>query len=219
MAYLQSQGTAQLLELNWYPGTAALTEGDELDHLSFRVEDADRQFDRLRDLGWKSALEPFDEGSSRLAYVAEENGLWVQLQSSREPKLLPASPPYFEYTGIRVWDIARSYASYNRHFYMKRLWSGKVPETGGEILGMVDEQSTEYLELNWYPDIAYRNGDEIDHVAFETTNCVDAYKHLLRKVVTAAKEPFREGKWMLAYVKDPDGIWIEVGSVALKVVA
>jgi hypothetical protein len=36
------------------------------------------------------------------------------------------------------------------------------------------------------------------------------------RVSSTAIAPFEEGKWILVYVKDPDGNWIELGSCLRK---
>jgi catechol 2,3-dioxygenase-like lactoylglutathione lyase family enzyme len=41
------------------------------------------------------------------------------------------------------------------------------------------------------------------------------YKKLLAKGAKKAVEPFSEGKYRLAFVKDPDGIWIELIGISL----
>src|SRR5439155_19482815 len=72
------------------------------------------------------------------------------------------------------------------------------------------------LELNWYPDGSkffagpYRNGDELDHIAFECEDVERAYRELQAKGARAGHPPFPEGNSWLAYVEDPDGIWIEL---------
>ena len=72
--------------------------------------------------------------------------------------------------------------------------------------------SKQILELNWYPK-RYRHGGRsgLDHLAFEVEDASDAYKRLSGRR-KGAIPPFEEGRWMLAYVRDPDGNWIELGS-------
>jgi len=70
------------------------------------------------------------------------------------------------------------------------------------------------LELNWYPKgsrfcESYRNGSELDHIGFIVDDAVKWYNLLLRRGAKPAAEPFVGKSETLAYVKDPDGIWIE----------
>jgi len=91
-----------------------------------------------------------------------------------------------------------------------------VPETGGEWAELRSIGSKQMLELNWYPDASkffagpYRTGDELDHIAFECEDVERAYRELLEKGARAGHAPFAEGNSWLAYVEDPDGIWIEL---------
>ncbi len=92
-AELMSPGSPQLLELNWYPeGSEHFRDryllGNELDHLAFDCDDADAAFRELVDQGVKPALPPFTEGDSRLAFVEDLDGIWIELASplSRDPQ-------------------------------------------------------------------------------------------------------------------------------------
>lgn len=73
------------------------------------------------------------------------------------------------------------------------------------------------LELNWYSDRKeYRNGDEVDHLAFEVEDVDSVLAELKAERVEVAMEAFDEGRSRLAFVKDPDGIWIELQSPRKK---
>lgn len=70
------------------------------------------------------------------------------------------------------------------------------------------------LELNWYPKKSrfytiYKHGEELDHLAFIVDDVQKAYRWLLRKGAKAAILPDKsEGTEV--YVKDSDGVWIEL---------
>lgn len=73
--------------------------------------------------------------------------------------------------------------------------------------GAAKPGSEQMLELNWYPEGStyfkgpYRNGDELDHIAFECEDVERAYHELLGKGARSAHPPFREGQTLLAYVQ------------------
>jgi catechol 2,3-dioxygenase-like lactoylglutathione lyase family enzyme len=95
---------------------------------------------------------------------------------------------------------------------MRLLFKTEIEETGGRVAWLTTRGSRQILELNWYPK-GYRHGGKsgLDHLAFEVDDASDAYgmfETKQRRVIA----PFKEGKWILAYVKDPDGNWIELGS-------
>lgn len=95
---------------------------------------------------------------------------------------------------------------------MKLLFETSIKETGGRVAWLTTRGSKQILELNWYPK-GYRHGGRsgLDHLAFEVKDASLAYTRLTARR-KGAIAPFREGKWILAYVKDPDGNWIELGS-------
>lgn len=118
----------------------------------------------------------------------------------------------FIYTGIHVSDLTKSIRFYQKSLGMKLLFRTKIRETGGEVAWLTSKGSKQILELNWYPR-KYRHGGKsgLDHLAFEVKDAAAAYSKLSKKN-RAAIAPFKEGRWLLAYVKDPSGNWIELGS-------
>lgn len=119
----------------------------------------------------------------------------------------------FSYTGIGVRDLDLSVSFYMERFGMRLLGRHKIPETRGEIAVLKSPGGDQILELNWYADRKeYRNGDEVDHLAFEVPDADEALEELKVSGVEVAMEPFNEGKSRLAFVKDPNGIWIELMS-------
>jgi lactoylglutathione lyase len=121
----------------------------------------------------------------------------------------------FRYTGIRVRDLDRSIDFYTNVLGMRVTWRMKIRETGGEIAVLKSPRGKQRLELNWYPPRGryrrYRQGDELDHIAFAVPN-VDAFLREHRPKFKVAMKPFNEGSDRLAYVTDPDGVWIELMS-------
>jgi len=118
----------------------------------------------------------------------------------------------FIYTGIHVSNLERAIVFYRKSLGMKLLFKTKIEETGGRVAWLTTKGTKQILELNWYPK-RYKHGGRsgLDHLAFEVDDASDAYNRLggRRKGAIA---PFREGRWLLAYVRDPDGNWIELGS-------
>ncbi|MGA2626737.1 MAG: VOC family protein [Candidatus Bathyarchaeia archaeon] len=118
----------------------------------------------------------------------------------------------FIYTGIHVSNLERSIAFYRRALGMKLLFKTTIKETGGRVAWLTTRGSRQVLELNWYPKRYGHGGSSgLDHLAFEVKDASDAYRKLVKRE-RRAMPPFKEGRWLLAYVKDPDGNWIELGS-------
>jgi len=80
---LKSQGSDQQLELNYYPPGSRFfeeyVEGSELDHLAFSCDDVRRSYDKALSGGATSAVEPWDEEGSSLAFVRDPDGVWIEL--------------------------------------------------------------------------------------------------------------------------------------------
>lgn len=93
---------------------------------------------------------------------------------------------------------------------MKLLFTSNIKETRGKVAWLKSEGSPQILELNWYPPNYEHGGSGLDHLAFQLKDVDKAYKRLSRKY-EGVLSPFDEGRWRLAYIKDPDGNWIELG--------
>ncbi len=126
----------------------------------------------------------------------------------------------FAYVGVQVRDLERSLVFYRDALGMVIRRREKVPETRGEWVELTSPGSPLLLELNWYPEESahfrtpYRNGDELDHLAFDCEDADAAYRELIARGASPALPPFTEGGSRLAFVQDPDGIWIELSSPA-----
>ena len=120
----------------------------------------------------------------------------------------------FTYTGIRVRDMDRSIRFYTEGLGTELLDRRKVPRTGGENADLATPGSDRVLEFNWYPRKGmvkeYRKGDEMDHMAFGVESVTNAIEHLARHGARMTVEPFHEAGSWVAFVADPDRIWIEL---------
>ena len=117
----------------------------------------------------------------------------------------------FIYTGIHVSDLDRSISFYTKELKMRLLFRARIKETGGEVAWLKSKGSSQVLELNWYPE-GYPLGGKsgLDHLAFQVRDVRARFREIA-KSREAPVTPFDEGSWRLAYVKDPDGNWIELG--------
>jgi lactoylglutathione lyase len=119
----------------------------------------------------------------------------------------------FYYTGIRVRNLRRSLSFYTNAFGMRVVNRGTMPH-GGKYVQLVGTGTDQKLELNWYPHGSrfyspYRKGEEIDHLAFVVADVRKAYRELIQKGAKPAVPPEKSAGTEV-YVKDPDGIWIEL---------
>ena len=81
--------------------------------------------------------------------------------------------PAFIYTGIRVKDMDESIAFYTKVLNMTVAEKRERTEpTKGEVVTLKSNLTNQLLELNWHAGESpfcseYRNGEELDHLAFE----------------------------------------------------
>jgi lactoylglutathione lyase len=119
------------------------------------------------------------------------------------------------YTAIRVRDLDRSLAFYTNVLGMRLLDRTEAPETKGVFATLKSEASPHTLEVNWYAEDSpvagpYREGEELDHLAFAVEDLDAALAHLEARGHPKVLGPFQSAHAQWAYVTDPDGIWIEL---------
>ena len=94
----------------------------------------------------------------------------------------------------------------------------KTAPTKGSVVTLKSPNSEQLLELNHYEEGSpfnspYVNGEDLDHIAFDVKDLEATVKELKRQGVQVVVEPYQIGYqigWKEAYVKDPNGIWIEL---------
>jgi lactoylglutathione lyase len=123
---------------------------------------------------------------------------------------------YLSYCGIRVTNLERSLKFYTELFGLKEVARGDRTKHGAGIYVLLrDPKSRQKLELNWYPKgsrygMPYAPGEGLDHIAFRVDNVTKTFDELVSKGVRATEiDPTVMAGWS-AYVKDPDGNWIEL---------
>jgi len=120
----------------------------------------------------------------------------------------------FKYVGIRVRDLQRSLDFYTKTMGMKIVDRGRM-RAGGIFIQLRNRGSQQMLELNYYPPDKkyyeeYVEGSELDHLAYWCKDVRKCYEKVLAGGATSAIEPRDEGGYTLAFVRDPDGVWIEL---------
>ena len=122
----------------------------------------------------------------------------------------PNGTSVLEYTGIRVRDLARSVRFYTEGLALRLGPKGRM-SAGGTWQELVDPVSSAVLELNFYPgEPPYREGDELDHLGFRVDELEATIRRLEALGARVRIPPFAEGDVRLAFVSDPDGVWIEL---------
>jgi catechol 2,3-dioxygenase-like lactoylglutathione lyase family enzyme len=106
---------------------------------------------------------------------------------------------------------------------MTEVQRGKI-RAGGMFVQLKDKGSQQVLELNYYPPgkkfyEEYVEGSELDHLAFWCKDVRRSYEKVLASGAASVIEPWDEGGYTLAFVRDPDGIWIELIGKKVKSVS
>jgi catechol 2,3-dioxygenase-like lactoylglutathione lyase family enzyme len=97
---------------------------------------------------------------------------------------------------------------------MEEVQRGRM-HAGGVFVQLKSKGSEQKLELNYYPPGKkyyedYVEGSELDHLAFWCEDVRRDYEKVLAGGATSAIKPWDEGRFTLAFVRDPDGAWIEL---------
>jgi catechol 2,3-dioxygenase-like lactoylglutathione lyase family enzyme len=117
----------------------------------------------------------------------------------------------FVYAGIRVRNLARSLAFYQR-FGFREVARGRM-EHGGRWIHLKFPNSPHRLELNYYPPSnrffePIRSGTEFDHFGFFTDD-LGAWRRRGARARARLVADFPQGdKYRQVYFEDPDGNWI-----------
>jgi len=116
------------------------------------------------------------------------------------------------HTCLNVTDLNRSIQFYTKRMGLKFVSRREVKQNNAEIAFLRDE-NTGALELtHWRNKQSLAEGDNFDHIAFETDDIESSVRDLRANGVTIAMEPFslQGSSGKIAFVKDPDGNWLEL---------
>ena len=121
----------------------------------------------------------------------------------------------FWYTGIRVKNLEESMKFYREALGFRVVMKGNMTAHEGTFVHMRTPTGKQILELNYYPETSkfheeYVNGSELDHLGLYVSNIREQYRRLVQLGCEPAVAPFNQGTWVLAFVKDPNGIWLEL---------
>ena len=117
------------------------------------------------------------------------------------------------HTSITVKDMDESVAFYTKNLGMKLLSRREIKQNNAEIAFLGIGGSEHRIELTWWREKKdYAEGDQLDHLAFGVPHLRQAVESLRARGVEIAKEPYAlgPGSSQIAFIKDPNGIWIEL---------
>jgi lactoylglutathione lyase len=119
----------------------------------------------------------------------------------------------FSHTSITVKDMEQSLRFYTEGLGLRFERRREIPENHAEIAFVTDPESGARVELTWWKERTdYTEGDQLDHLAFEVADLDRALQHLAAAGGRIARAPYtlQGGSRRIAFVTDPNGIWIEL---------
>lgn len=115
------------------------------------------------------------------------------------------------HTSITVKDMDRSIDFYTKNLGMKLERRDEIRQNNAEIAFLGIAGTDHKIELTWWRDKRdYAEGDQLDHIAFSVDDLKKAVDSMRKDGVEIAKEPYSLGTSQIAFIKDPNGIWLEL---------
>jgi lactoylglutathione lyase len=117
------------------------------------------------------------------------------------------------HTSITVRNMDESVAFYTKNLGMELLSRREIKQNNAEIAFLGIGGSEHRIELTWWREKKdYAEGDQLDHLAFGVSHLRQAVESLRARGVEISKEPYTlgPGSSQIAFIKDPNGIWIEL---------
>ena len=117
------------------------------------------------------------------------------------------------HTSITVKNMEESIKFYRDVIGLKFVSRREIPENKAEIAFVEGDGGGSSLELTyWSEKKDWVDGDQLDHIALAVPDVEKAVKEFKRKGVEITKEPYslQGSKHKIAFIKDPNGIWIEL---------
>jgi lactoylglutathione lyase len=117
------------------------------------------------------------------------------------------------HTSITVKDMESTIDFYTKNLGLKLLRRREIPENNAEIAFLGYVGGSHEIELTyWRNKKDYVEGDQLDHFAFEVEDIESKLGEMRKVGVEVAKDVYtlKDGKRRIAFIKDPNGIWIEL---------
>jgi lactoylglutathione lyase len=115
------------------------------------------------------------------------------------------------HTSVTVKDMDESIAFYTEKLGMTLKSRREIKQNNAEIAFLEIEGTNHRIELTWWKDKKdYAEGDQLDHIAFGVGDLRTTIEAVRAKGVEIAKEPYSLGSSQIAFIKDPNGIWLEL---------
>jgi lactoylglutathione lyase len=116
------------------------------------------------------------------------------------------------HTCLNVVDLDKSIEFYRDRLGLKLTRRFAVKENNAEIAFLEDSDGGAIELTHWRDKKQLAEGDNFDHVAFAVKDLEITMGELRKEGTTVAMEPFKlkGGAHQIAFIKDPDGNWLEL---------
>jgi len=116
------------------------------------------------------------------------------------------------HTCLNVSDMDRSIEFYTKQVGLQFVNRREIKQNNAEIAFLKDSDVGALELTHWRDKKSLAEGDNFDHIAFETENIEAKVAELRSHGVTIAMEPYslQGSTSKIAFIKDPDGNWLEL---------
>ena len=116
------------------------------------------------------------------------------------------------HTCLNVSDMDRSIDFYTKQVGLQFVNRREIKQNNAEIAFLKDNDGGALELTHWRDKKSLAEGDNFDHIAFETENIEAKVAELRSHGVTIAMEPYslQGSPSKIAFIKDPDGNWLEL---------
>jgi lactoylglutathione lyase len=122
------------------------------------------------------------------------------------------------HTCLNVSNLDASIEFYTKRIGLKFVSRREIKQNNAEIAFLTDASGSAIELTHWRDKKTLAEGDNFDHIAFGVEDVVATVKELKAGGVTIAMEPFslQGSASKIAFIKDPDGNWLELIQSAQK---
>jgi lactoylglutathione lyase len=116
------------------------------------------------------------------------------------------------HTCLNVSNIDRSIEFYRKEIGLRFVSRREVKQNNAEIAFLQDEDGGAIELTYWRDKKELKEGDNFDHIALAVDDVRKSIDGLKANGVTIAMEPFSlsGSSSKIAFIKDPDGNWLEL---------
>jgi lactoylglutathione lyase len=116
------------------------------------------------------------------------------------------------HTCLNVTNLDRSIDFYTKELGLQFVSRREIKENNAEIAFLKDNHAGALELTHWRDKKSLAEGENFDHIAFQSENIDARVAELRSHGVTIAMEPFslKGSSSKIAFIKDPDGNWLEL---------